>query len=63
MTQADAVQSDIHFVPYLKDSFRETGAGWTLAFEPRDQPLGRLAIDQLPGVSGLRIGKPSHNGS
>ena len=24
------------FVPYLQDSFRETSAGWTLAFDPRD---------------------------
>jgi len=24
------------FLPYLRDSFRETAAGWTLAFEPRD---------------------------
>jgi pimeloyl-ACP methyl ester carboxylesterase len=29
------------FVPYLKDSFRHSGAGWRLAFKPRDMVLSQ----------------------
>src|SRR4051812_1193486 len=33
------------FVPYLRDSFRETAAGWALAFEPREMMLSQACLE------------------
>jgi esterase len=33
------------FAPYLRDSFRETAAGWRLAFEPREMMLSQACLE------------------
>jgi pimeloyl-ACP methyl ester carboxylesterase len=33
------------FLPYLEDAFRETGAGWGLAFDPRDTVASQDALN------------------